>query len=138
MRGENETIMNVKLESLWPSNAATCSRALRRRAWTNEEIRTVRKMAGTTTALEIAKEIGRPYDSVKSLARKRGIDLRQYGEKHPMAKYPDSAVECSRRLHEKGWSAPRISKMYGWPEAVVKTWIYYIARKNDPVKLTPR
>lgn len=87
-------------------------------------------------AREIAAVMGRTHESVKQCARFRRIQLWQRGEKHSAAKYPDSAVECSRRLHEKGWSAERISGRYGWPVATIKSWIYYIARRNDPVKVS--
>lgn len=87
-------------------------------------------------AREIAVAMGRSHESVKQCARFRRIKLWQRGEKHSAAKYPDSAVECSRCLHGKGWSAERISAAYGWPVGTIKSWIYYIARRNDPVKVS--
>ncbi len=126
--------MSEKLESETPVAAATtCSRALR--PWTPEEVEHLRSWAGKIPAREIARRLGRTLASVNGKAHCKGWNLWTFGQRNPNAKYPDAAVECSRRLHEHGWSAGRISKTYGWPKAVVESWIYYRARRNDPVKL---
>lgn len=136
MRGEPETIMNVQLESYWPSNAATCSRAATRgKAWTYQEIKTLKKSAGKLPVEDIAKLLGRTRQSVQIKAGKLGLSLRLYGQLHHSAKFSDSAVEYARRLYDKGWKVEAIAQKYQWPLGVVKTWCYFQRRTNDPVVL---
>jgi len=99
IRGETETIMNVKLESVWPSNAATCSRARRPwKKWSSYEVKVLKKCAGILTAEEIAQVIGRPVSGVEGKAHGLGISLMMWGEKHQRAKHPDTAREIELKL----------------------------------------
>ena len=137
MRGENEMTMNVQLESLWPSNAAACSRArLSYRPWSFDETRRLKRFAGNLSVPEIAQVLRRSEKSIVGKAQAHGISLVQYGQKSHAAKYPDSVVEFARRLHSKGWSPRRINAKYGWPISIIKQWVYYQTRLSDPIKLS--
>lgn len=129
MRGEKGMMMNVQLESLWPSNAANSSRDSRPWSkWSSYEIKVLKKCAGVLSASEIAQIIGRSVGGVEGKAQGMGISLMLWGEKHHRAKHPDSAVEFARKLYENGWSVRKISAKYKWPLPTVQAWCYFKQR----------
>lgn len=98
--------------------------------WTPGELATLRALAGTASAEEIAAALpGRTPAGVKDAAHTRGISLRRVGERHPRARYADAEVEALRELHLDGVPPRELRRRFPhMPRATIHNFIYYINR----------
>lgn len=95
------------------------------RGWTDDEIATIRQMAGTATSIAIAAALGRTSAQVKHLARRYHISLRLHGERCPWAKYSNVLVEQARALHDGGMKPKQIAAQLDMPYWAVCDAVYY-------------
>lgn len=95
------------------------------RGWTDEEISTIRTMAGTATSAVIGAALGRTGNQIKHIASRYGISLRCYGEHTPWSKYSDACVEQARTLHDTGMKPKQIATILNIPYSAVRDFVYY-------------
>jgi hypothetical protein len=106
-------------------------------AWTLEDLRTLRLLAGKIPAKEIARILNRSLQRTHLKAARNGISLAMAGEDHHAAKYPNAFVEVARRLSEDipVLSCSQIGRILGVPPKRVADWCRFDRRTNDPVDL---
>lgn len=95
------------------------------RGWTDEEINTIRAMAGTATSAVIGAALGRTGNQIKHMASRYGISLRCYGEHTPWSKYSDECVEQARLLHDRGMKPKQIAAILNIPYWAACDFVYY-------------
>lgn len=103
----------------------------RLRRWSDDEVRKLRRLAGSMPIADIARELGRTVGSVKHLAYYRRIRLQQFGQNNPRHKYPDLLVAAARERFEEGVSPTRIAHEWGLSRAVVWNWCNEASRRHD-------
>ncbi|EPX8467465.1 DNA-binding protein, partial [Escherichia coli] len=72
----------------------------------------------------IGSLIGRSEAAVRTKAREMGISLILRGDFHQSAKYPQSDIELTRQLHQRGVSRREIARKFGMPLRTVNNYVY--------------
>ena len=75
------------------------------KAWTDQDIATLREMAGKHPTEEIAKALGRSVQAVGQRAHQLGISLSTRG-------FDPSIIDAARALQEAGFTAQQIIDMF--------------------------
>jgi hypothetical protein len=112
---------------------ATDARSAR---WTDEEDAVLRRLAPTHSARQIGQVIGRSKLAVYGRAQRRGWRLPvKTGDLDQRTKHPDSLVEWTRRQREQGMPVSKIAQKAGVPYSIVKSWVYFEARRSASLSL---
>jgi hypothetical protein len=99
------------------------------RTWSRREDRTIRRLAATHTAKQLAELLpGRTVNAIHQRAYRLKVRLQKAGDRDYRTKDSDALVERVRQLHEQGKAPSAISRETGVPIGSVKSFAYYRAR----------
>lgn len=103
--------------------------------WTRADKRTLRRLAPTHTAEQIAAVVGRTVNAVRQQAHLLGIQLQKFGDQNHSTKYSDALVERIRQMHDDGMAPKAIARETGVPLGSVKSFVYYRLRPTASLTL---
>lgn len=106
-----------------------------RRAWTDTEIATLRRLARTHTLAQAAAILGRPRTAVARYASWRGISFRKYGEMNHSTKYSHATIAHIHRLRAQGLPCAQIGRIVGMTGDHVAQIVRYVTRYREMMAL---
>lgn len=101
------------------------------RTWAPEQIATLRRMAQTHSAAQIAVAIGRTREAVYDKAKLLGISVAKQGAAHHSAKHPRATLEAVFELRAEGKSAREIAAQLAISPNTVKGYLGYQTRWRE-------
>ncbi|MEE9647954.1 DNA-binding protein [Enterobacter soli] len=96
--------------------------------WVPAEIMIMRQCAGSMTAKNIGRLIGRTASAIRAKAREQQIKLQLHGDHHQSAKYRHEDIELARSLHVEGISRKDIAMKLEMPLSAVNQYVYFDRR----------
>jgi hypothetical protein len=97
-------------------------------AWSADDLRRLRKLARTMTAVQMAPILGRTVNAIRQKCHVLGVPLEKRGELRHSARHPEALVERVRDLHDSGKGPAAIAKTTGVKLGTVRSWVYYQTR----------
>ena len=71
----------------------------------------------------MSRLIGRSMKSIREQARRLGLSLRCYGERHYAAKYADALIMDIQDEHDSGIGASALAKRHSLPRGTIRHFL---------------
>lgn len=104
--------------------------------WTTTEEATLRRLAATLTAQQIAERLNRTRESVRCRASRIGVALAKVGDCRHGTKHSDALVEHIRCLYDEGRGPAAIAAATGVPRNTVRSIVYFRHRLTAAPRAT--
>lgn len=134
IKDKGQTMSAVELAALLPGRSAKAIKSFawengfligsqRKDGWRDDEVDTMRAMAGTHTAAQIGAALGRSGRGVQSKAHDLGLSLKQYGAFHHMGTIPNEKRAAYWAMIDGGMRKKHAAIAAGVNPSTAQQWV---------------